>query len=32
MEELFEELYKQIYVTFVYEERWRFFETVSSFV
>lgn len=25
MTELFEELYKQIYVTFLHEERWRFF-------
>lgn len=25
MTEFFEELYKQIYVTFIYEDRWRFF-------
>ena len=25
MTEFFEELYKQIYVTFLHEERWRFF-------
>ena len=25
MAEFFDELYKQIYVTFIYESRWRFF-------
>ena len=41
MAEFFDELYKQIYVTFIYESRWRFFVdgfwmtlllTVSSFI